>query len=91
LEVRGLAAEIMGLVVLLIAALWQVSVTDWFDTFPARSQYFVQEAANIAVLQALEKNALAWNQNDPERRKALFQAAGAALSWRFGAPLQLLP
>jgi len=28
---------------------------------------------------------------DREVAKALFQAAGAALSWLFGAPLQLLP
>lgn len=50
LEVVGLAAEVIGLVMLLLTALWQLSVTDWFDTLPAKSQYFIQDTANLAVL-----------------------------------------
>lgn len=53
LEVTGLSAEVFGLVLLLLAALWQAAVTDWLDAFPAKSQYFAQETANLAVLQAL--------------------------------------
>jgi hypothetical protein len=70
LEVVGLAAEVIGLMILLLTALWQASVTDWFDTLPAQSQYFIQETANLAVLQALGKSARALNESDPERRRA---------------------
>jgi hypothetical protein len=69
LEVVGLTAEVIGLLILLLAALWQVSVTDWFDTLPAKSQYFIQETANLAMLQALGKSASALNESDPERRR----------------------
>jgi hypothetical protein len=69
LEVVGLAVEVIGLVMLLLAALWQVSITDWFDTLPAKSQYFIQETANLAVLEALGKSASALSENDPEGRR----------------------
>ena len=69
LEVRGLAIEIAGLVMLVVAAIWQASVTDWFDTFPAKSQYFIQETANLAVLRAQDSTALALAEEDAAKRK----------------------
>ena len=75
LEVIGLRAEIIGLVTLFLAAVWQTSVTDWLDAFPARSQYFIQETANLAVLQALSRMSLASNEDDSHRRTAYLNEA----------------
>jgi len=68
LEVVGLAVEVIGLVTLLLAALSQVSGTDWFDALPGESQYVIQGTANLAILQAIVKSARAMDDRDPERR-----------------------
>lgn len=70
-EVIGLFAEIVGLAFVLLAAWWQTSLTDWLDTFPAKSQYFIQETANLALLQGIERTAVALNEQNAERKTKL--------------------
>ena len=38
LEILGHSNEVIGLSVLLVAALWQAAVTDWLDQFPVKSE-----------------------------------------------------
>jgi hypothetical protein len=68
-ETIGLAMEIVGLTVLVMAAIWQASVTDWFDTFPAKSQLVIQETANLALLRAHDRTALALAEEDSKQKK----------------------
>ena len=75
LEIFGLTAEVLGLATLLLAAIWQATVTDWHDAYPVRSQYFIQETANLAVLQALGKASMALNESNPERRRTQLNEA----------------
>lgn len=75
LESKGLATEIAGLLMLLLATVWQVAFTDWLDTFPARSQYYIQETANLAILQALGKTAEAIRDESPDIRRKLLDEA----------------
>jgi hypothetical protein len=75
LETIGLSLEISGLVLVLLAALWQAGVTDWLDRFPANSQYYIQETANLAVLQAINRTALAQSAADEVQKKELLDQA----------------
>jgi len=77
LEVLGLSIEVIGLTVLLFAALWQGTVTDWFDQFPVKSQNYIQETANLAILRSINRFSLAMDEADPVRRKALLAEAEA--------------
>ena len=78
IESKGLAAELVGLVLLLVATLWQVSVTDWMDGFPAKSQYYIQETANLAILLAQSKTADAMREGKPEpQAESARKTAGA--------------
>ena len=70
LEIFGQSIEVIGLTFLLLATIWQAAVTDWFDQFPVKSQYYVQETANLAVLRSINRIALALDESDPIRRKA---------------------
>ncbi len=69
LETIGLSVEISGLATLLIAAVWQATVTDWLDQFPVRSQYYIQETANLAILRSIDQLAFAMEETNPIRRK----------------------
>lgn len=71
LEILGHSIEVIGLSVLLVAALWQAAVTDWLDQFPVKSQYYIQETANVAILRSVNRIAEAMDALDPVRRKAL--------------------
>jgi len=71
LEFLGHSIEVIGLSVLLFAALWQAAVTDWLDKFPVKSQYYIQETANLAILRSVNRIAEAMDTLDPVRRKAL--------------------
>lgn len=77
LEVLGLSIEVIGLTILLFAALWQGAVTDWFDQFPVKTQNYIQETANVAILESITQLALAMDESDPARRKALLAKATA--------------
>lgn len=71
LETIGLLLEVIGLVTLLIATVWQVAITDWLDRFPANAQYYIQETANLAVIRSIDDVAQALNETDLAKRKAL--------------------
>lgn len=75
LEILGHSIEVIGLAVLLVAALWQAAVTDWLDQFPVKSQYYIQETANLAILRSVNLVALAMDEPDLVRRKALLAEA----------------
>ena len=68
-EITGLFLEVLGLAVLLFASIWQAFVTDWLDNFPVKSQYYIQETANLAVLRSLDGLVQIAREDDPTRRK----------------------
>ncbi len=68
-EFFGLLAEIVGLTLLLIAAVWQISFTDWFDHQYFESVHFVQEGVNGAILDAELMLAAQMAQEDVDKRK----------------------
>jgi hypothetical protein len=53
-EISGLRLEIIGLFLLLAAAIWQAGFTDWFEKNNTEWQYYIQEDINIAVLANLK-------------------------------------
>ena len=53
-EVWGLRFELAGLLVVLAATLWQLTVTDWWDQQLREWQAYIQEDVNLAVLLSLK-------------------------------------
>lgn len=50
-EIAGLRSEILGLVILLAAAIWQAWGTDWYDRFDLDYHYMIQGDVNNALLE----------------------------------------
>ena len=75
-ESKGLAFEIVGLSLLLAAAIWQGALSNLTDEFPTRSQSYIQETANIAILRGIDMTAAANRESDPaERQRYLSEAS----------------
>ncbi len=55
LEISGLQCEVLGLLFLLIAAVWQAQFNDWFDKTARDWQSYIQEDVNIALLTSIEE------------------------------------
>ncbi len=53
-EVWGLRFELAGLLVVLAATFWQLTVTDWWDQQLREWQAYIQEDVNLAVLLSLK-------------------------------------
>lgn len=69
LEVKGLRFEAAGLSLILAAALWQASVSDWLDRYPIESIAYAQEEVNVAVLTSIDQLSLRMSSDTPETRR----------------------
>ena len=70
-EIVGLRCEIVGLVVVLIATIWQGTFTDWFDKISRDWIAATQESVNLSLLYALNDLSRQVNEADPEKRQKI--------------------
>lgn len=52
-EVWGLRCELTGLLIVLLATVWQATFTDWFERNSSNWVAYIQEEVNLAVLMSL--------------------------------------
>lgn len=71
-ETAGLRLEILGLGLLLLAAIWQAGLADWFDRNDLESGYYIQEDVNIALL--VNQKSLAGMAVEQGDKKALSES-----------------
>lgn len=69
-EVLGLKFEIAGLVFLLAAALWQTSVSGWWEEQLPEYHYLIQYESNIDILYGISNLASLYNIKDEEKIKS---------------------
>ena len=53
-EVWGLRCELTGLLIVLLATVWQATFTDWFDRTSRDWLGYIQEEVNISLLRSLD-------------------------------------
>ncbi|WP_404943578.1 hypothetical protein R1Y13_11320 [Pseudomonas sp. NY8938] len=75
LEASGLLLEIVGLLVLLAATVWEAENTSWWDSNAPELQYLIQERANLAMLDALSDLAKTTYVSDLDVKTAIGQRA----------------
>ncbi|MDH2187146.1 hypothetical protein N5K35_26010 [Pseudomonas sp. GD03651] len=75
LEAFGLSLEIVGLLVLLAATVWEAENTSWWDSNTPELQYLIQEQANLAMLGALSDLAKTTYVSDLKVKTAIGERA----------------
>lgn len=70
-EILGLRCEIAGLVVVLLATIWQGTFTDWFDKNSREWIAYTQESVNLALLRAIGDLSGQVNETDPDKKQKL--------------------
>lgn len=78
-EINGLIVEALGIMCVLLAAVWQFAFTDWFDRTYFEQQFYTQESVNIAILASLATMESAPLLSNPKMRDdSLFESSQRA-------------
>src|SRR5690349_1424112 len=73
-EYWGSWAEFIGLVLLLVATMWEAELTNWWDEEIPEWHASIQEGVNLAMLSGLKDVGQIAATQDPEERAKLFES-----------------
>jgi len=68
-EIWGLKIELLGLFILLMATVWQVSITDRADKYTLDAKDRIQLIANSNLLLGIQDISLALGTKDPQKKQ----------------------